>query len=147
MSNKLTDVLSQIKHQEFATRTGREIHKRMQHIVISSEQTSGDADLVAKISQNTKLARFFGPNAKTEVPIAGIVNNRFISRRLDRLVVAPEQKQVYVLDYKSDTDKTALFDKYVAQINEYKSLLRDIYPGYQIIGYILWLHDFELQEI
>ena len=84
---------------------------------------------------------------KTEVPIAGTINGRFISRRIDRLFTDDENKRVYVLDYKTDTDRAAFHDKYVEQINEYKTLLRDIYPNYEIRGYILWLHDFSVEEI
>ena len=86
-------------------------------------------------------------NAKTEVPIAGKLNGVFISRRIDRLVIDNNGKTIRFLDYKSDTDKNVLRDKYVRQLKEYAELLRSAYPDYKIAGFILWLHDWQLDEV
>ena len=58
-----------------------------------------------------------------------------------------QDKTVYVMDYKTDTDKAINHNKYIAQVREYVALLRAIYPDYTIIGYILWTHDFSLEKI
>ena len=128
---KLRDIISQMKHTKIATDTGKKMHTKMQGIIIS----------------DTALTHFFTPNSKSEVPIAGHINGKFISRRIDRLIIDDTNKTIDILDYKTDTNKTAFIDKYTAQINEYATLLRDIYPNYTIRGYILWLHDFELTKI
>lgn len=147
MSDKLRDIIDQMVRQDYATDTGRKMHARMQRIVIDGDASRGDMDIRAKISENPTLAQMFSPASRTEVPIAGTINGRFISRRIDRLFTDDENKRVYVLDYKTDTDRVAFHDKYVEQINEYKTLLHDIYPNYEIRGYILWLHDFSVEEI
>lgn len=145
MSNKLKDVLSEINNTAHATQEGRKIHAKLQRITIG-DQPHGDDELVNKITANPQLIKFFVPTSRAEVPIAGNINGKFISRRIDRLVIDDETKNIYVLDYKSDTDKTAYRDKYAAQIREYIALLRDAYPDYTVRGYILWLQDFELVE-
>ena len=132
MSDKLRDIIDQMVRQDYATDTGRKMHARMQRIVIDGDASRGDMDIRAKISENPTLAQMFSPASRTEVPIAGTINGRFISRRIDRLFTDDENKHVYVLDYKT---------------NEYKTLLHDIYPNYEIRGYILWLHDFSVEEI
>lgn len=119
----------------------------MQGIIISDTTPHGDAEIRTKIAQHPELTHFFATNSKPEVPIAGHINGKFISRRIDRLIIDDTNKTIDILDYKTDTNKTAFIDKYTAQINEYATLLRDIYPNYTIRGYILWLHDFELTKI
>ena len=83
----------------------------------------------------------------TEVPVAGYINGRFVSRRIDRLVINDDKKEVSILDYKTDVDKSTFHDKYVAQIKEYVTLLYGIYPEYKIHAYLLWLNDFSLEEV
>lgn len=144
---KLRDIISQTEHKKIATNTGKKMHVKMQQIVIDSAFCHGDNELCEKISQHPELTRFFAPESKTEVPIAGYINGQFISRRIDRLIIDDVNKTIDILDYKTDTNKNEFIDKYTAQINEYATLLRDIYPQHTIHGYILWLHDFELTKI
>lgn len=143
----LYDILKQCEQTRFATDAGTQMHKRLQLVMIDGNETSGDPDLVARISAKTELLPFFCTSAKTEVPIAGTIKGRFVSRRIDRLVVDTPNKTVYVMDYKTDTDKAINHNKYIAQVREYVALLRAIYPDYTIIGYILWTHDFSLEKI
>lgn len=147
MSNKLNEILSELKRADYATDAGRKLHTKMQKIKAGDTAPHGDDELVTKITENPQLMKFFTAASRTEVPIAGNINGKFISRRIDRLVIDDETKNIYVLDYKSDADKTAYRDKYAAQIREYIALLRNAYPTYAVRGYILWLQDFELVEI
>ena len=147
MSSKLSAVLSNINHQDYATTAGRDMHKKMQQIIITATETIGDTEICDKIIHTPNLSRFFTPVSKTEVPIAGHINNHFISRRIDRLVINDTEKTVYILDYKTDADKLTFRDKYFNQLTEYTLLLSEIYPSYKISAYILWLHDFELEQV
>ena len=144
---KLRDIISQMKHTKIATDTGKKMHTKMQGIIISDTAPHGDAEICEKISQHPELTRFFAQESKTEAPIAGYINGQFISRRIDRLIIDDANKTIDILDYKTDTNKNEFIDKYTTQINEYATLLRDIYPQHTIHGYILWLHDFELTKI
>ncbi len=147
MSNKLRDILSQIEHDKFATESGRNTHFKLQHIIITSGHQEGDEELCKKILSCPKLLRFFGSNSKVEVPIAGYLNGRFVSRRIDRLIIDEGNKEIQILDYKTDTNKQAFYEKYIIQIKEYSELLQSLYPDYKITGYILWLKDFSLEKI
>lgn len=93
------------------------------------------------------LDAFFAAGSRCEVPVAGFINGKFISRRIDRMRVDDAQKSVAVLDYKTDTDKSARHGEYVAQLREYAALLRRIYPGYKISAHILWMHDWCMERI
>lgn len=147
MTNNLQNLLNKIKKSGHATGSGSHMHSLMQHIVIDGKGTHGDNELVQQILSHPNLDKFFTPASRTEVPIAGYINGKFVSRRIDRMVIDHDKKTIDILDYKTDIDKSAMVDTYIAQIGEYKTLVRDIYPQYNVRGYILWTHDFSLQEI
>lgn len=147
MNNQLNDFVKNAQSVEFATRSGRQVHAKLQGVRIGPAP-SGDADLVAKIMQSgSELSVFFSEQSQTEVPIAGIVDGHFVSRRIDRLILDDAAKIVRILDYKTDTDTQKFRQKYIAQLHEYADLLRQIYPDYKILCYILWLHNWTLERL
>lgn len=143
----LHNIIQNAEHTRFATETGREMHRKLRNIVISDTRSTGDADLIGRICATPHLKQFFTVSSRTEVPIAGTINNRFISRRIDRLVIDNKARTIIVLDYKTDTDPDANRPQYIIQINEYIQLLNGMYPNYEITGYILWTHDFLLEKM
>jgi ATP-dependent exoDNAse (exonuclease V) beta subunit len=147
MNNPVNNFILHQESQKFATNAGLVMHTKMQSVRLG-KNPSGDIELIHKIENSSdELKSFFGDNSKTEVPIAGFVNGRFISRRLDRFVVDDVAHTVRVLDYKTDIDNNKFYEKYVAQLHEYMQLLKQIYPNYKISGFILWLHDWKLESI
>lgn len=143
----LHKILSAHDGVKFASEHGTQTHVRLQHIIIDGEKIHGDAELARTIAAIPELRKFFSPASRTEVPIAGTINGRFISRRIDRLLIDNATKSILILDYKTDVDCTAFRDKYVIQLREYATLLRAIYPDYKISAYILWTHDFLLEKL
>lgn len=142
--SKILDDTDKVKR---ATDAGKNMHHRLQGVRIAKEAISGDDVLVQKIVRSPDLCRMFDGLSRVEVPIAGTVYGRFVSRRIDRLRIDNATKTVDVLDYKTDTDKTIFYDKYLAQVREYMALVSKLYPGHRINGYILWTHDFELEQV
>lgn len=143
----LRDLLNQQDATKFATDAGTRAHRRMQQITIDGDTVHGDADTVARIKSFPELLPFFVANAQTEVPVAGIIRGKFISRRIDRMVTDDATKQILVMDYKTDVSPDRFHAAYCAQVREYMELLRAIYPEYTVLGYILWLHDFRLEAV
>ena len=147
MKNKLNDFIKQKESEKFATDKGLNMHAMLQSVRFGVS-TTGDPDLIKKIENcGEELKCFFMENSKAEVPIAGYVNGVFISRRIDRLVVDDTTKTIKILDYKTDVDTEKFRSKYIAQLKEYKELLKQIYPDYKISCHILWLHDWTLENI
>jgi len=147
MNNKVADFVSNIESSQYATAMGRNIHAKLQKIMLSPIPT-GDADLIAKIENaGDELKSFFMENSKTEVPIAGFIDGKFLSRRIDRLVIDEQNKTIRILDYKTDINTAQFREKYIAKMGEYIKLMQKIYPDYTICGYILWLHDWTLERI
>lgn len=147
MTDKLSDLIKSQKRQKFATDAGDLMHKKLQFVVIDGDFKSGDAELIKFIKSNQELPAFFSMNAKTEIPIAGKIGDKFISRRIDRMIINESEKIIQFIDYKTDLDNQILRDKYLKQLSEYKQLLIEIYPDYKIIGYILWTHDWKLEQM
>lgn len=147
MSNTLREFLSEYDNTRFATKRGTEIHDKMRAVHTENGELCGDGDIVENIKKHPDLMRFFGENSRAEVPVAAEINGRFISRRIDRLIVDEEKRSVYIIDYKTDADKDTFRQKYISQVQEYVAIINKIYPKYKIYGYILWLHDWTLESI
>lgn len=144
---QLHKILSDVQSMEYATSAGKKMHAQLQCIIIDSDIEQGDVTLIQKIKQHPEIVPFFADNAKTEVPIAGTINGKFISRRIDRLQINHTTKHIDVLDYKTDINHNAFLSVYIAQLHEYVQLLKHLYPDYTANAYILWTHDFSLEKI
>lgn len=143
----LHNIISEQASTKHAKNYGTKIHNMLRHTVIDATKTSGDAEVLRKIQSTPGLSRFFCAQSKTEVPIAGTINGRFISRRIDRMHVDKNNRHIDVIDYKTDINPDANRTKYIAQINEYVNLLAAIYLDFSVDGYILWTHDFSLEQV
>ena len=145
---KLNDIINQIQHEKFATQTGAHVHVAMRHVVLGDDGDScGDAELVARVRAHSELVPLFHVDAQTEVPVAGYINGTFISRRIDRMRVFDDTRRVVFVDYKTDVNPDNTGDRYRRQLTEYAQLLAEIYPDYQIEGYILWLHNWMVTPV
>jgi ATP-dependent exoDNAse (exonuclease V) beta subunit len=147
MKNKLQELIEAQTQVKYATETGRIVHAQMKHIFFGPGGWVGDESIVSHLKNNPELCELFGAYSRTEVPIAGTVCGRFISRRIDRLYVNNNTKTIIVLDYKTDKDKNLFHEKYVEQLNEYRALLNQIYRHFDIQCKILWLNDFTLENV
>ncbi len=147
MTTDIHALLSERDRAQRATDMGTHTHKKMQHIFIGGDTEQGDPNHIAHIKQNPSLLKFFGPQSRAEVPVAGTVNGRFISRRIDRLFTDPVAKIVEILDFKTDINKDKYHDNYVYQLREYITLMRQIYPDFTVRAHILWTHDWTLESV
>ncbi len=145
--NKISEILKAKKSSEFATNAGTNMHAEMQRIIIDGENLRGNSDIIQKIKNNPKILPWFTKSARVEVPIAGKINGKIISRRIDRLIINDNLREIIFIDYKTDVNRETYSNKYKIQLNEYAKLLKNIYPEYKISGYILWLSDFEFDLI
>lgn len=148
MTQTLGSFLTGVQNKEFAIKTGTQTHLLLQHVVVDDiAGNHGSPEIIKEIQNHPELKRFFAVNAKTEVPIAGYINGCLISRRIDRMIINQESKVIDFVDYKTDTEKNEFINQYEHQLSEYAQLLKSAYPDYKINGYILWLHDWQLDHI
>lgn len=147
MTQNLTNFLTSQSNKLYATQRGTNTHQLLRSIVFDNGAFQGDKNMTEQIQNHPELQKFFTASALTEVAIAGYINGIFVSRRIDRLLINNETKTIDFIDYKTDTNKTEFLNKYKKQLSEYAQLLHSAYPNYKITGYILWTHDWLLEEI
>ncbi|MDR2685367.1 MAG: hypothetical protein LBB23_01175 [Rickettsiales bacterium] len=126
----IKEFLAKMAERDAAKQAGVEFHKL-------AEKGELDPGIFAK---TPGLSEFFGANARAEVPVAGKINGKFLSRRIDRLVVS--ESEVKFVDFKTGSAD----EDHSAQMGEYKKILADIYPGKNVSGFIYWLKTGELQK-
>jgi ATP-dependent exoDNAse (exonuclease V) beta subunit len=148
MTQNLNNFLQQHNSEKHATDSGTETHKLLQSVFFDdNDHYFGDPNIVNSLKQHREISKYFNSSSMTEVPIAGYIKNEFVSRRIDRLLINHDTKNIVFIDYKTDTDKLKFIDKYKKQLSEYSILLKDAYPNYSISGFILWTNDWSLEKI
>ena len=104
---------------------------------------------VMNLLENPKFSVLFGSESKAEVPIMGVVDGRIISAQVDRLAVFEDR--VVIVDFKTNRPaaETAadVPPVYVRQLQAYRKLLAEVYPGRKIETCILWTDTARLMEI
>lgn len=79
---------------------------------------------------------------KTEVGVQGLVEGRVMNGIMDLIILAPTQKTVWILDYKTgrfqDHYKETPPQRYVHQMHCYKVLMGHLYPTYTIHTGLIW---------
>lgn len=147
MTTSLYDFIADQHRAQHATDAGTTMHERLRRVSIDGDASRGDAALISHIIANPNLVEYFAPHAQTEVPIAGTINGKFISRRIDRMITDTAARRIKIMDYKTDIDCTARRAMYKKQLGEYCDLLQKIYPDFVVTAAILWTHDWTLEQI
>lgn len=91
-----------------------------------------------------QFEKLFYGNVKCEVEIAGNIENRKTLNRIDLLV--EKENEILLVDYKSDeTIPQKVPQRYTAQLNTYKKLVKDLHPNKKITAAILWTRFLKLE--
>jgi len=86
------------------------------------------------------LAPLFGPAARAEQPLSGMVGGMVVSGQVDRMVVLPDR--VLVADFKTNRDPPPNVEEtpplYLRQMAAYRAVLRGLYPDRRIDCVLIW---------
>lgn len=97
---------------------------------------------VRTIVEDPAWAVFFGPEARSEVPLVAVVGTTVINGRIDRLVVEPGL--IRVVDFKTGRQVPAAEDAvpvpYLRQMAHYRAALQTIFPGNAVEVSLLFTH-------
>jgi len=86
------------------------------------------------------LAPLFGPGARAEQPLTGLVHGMVVSGVVDRMVVRADG--VWLVDFKThraappDVSQTPV--RYLRQLAAYRGVLRGIYPDRPVQCALVW---------
>ncbi len=97
-----------------------------------------------------QLERWFGPESRAEVALAGSValadgTTSLVEARFDRLVIAPDW--IGLLDIKTGLRGDAVSEGILRQMALYRRLIATLYPGRQIDCALLWTRDITLEAL
>jgi len=109
------------------------------HGLVAGEAAELAAEILA-IMEHPDLAALFGPGARAEVPLTGLVDGHVVGGLVDRLVVLPGQ--VIVADYKTNRAPPARPEAvpvtYLRQMAAYRAVLRGVFPGHIVVCALVW---------
>jgi len=101
------------------------------------------------VLEHPEFAPLFGPEARAEVPLVGLVGSRALSGQIDRLLVSGDT--VWVVDYKTNrpppTTVAAVPPVYRRQMALYREALRQIWPNHAVRCLLLWTDGPFLMEL
>ncbi len=106
-------------------------------------------DDVLCLLNDPTAAEFFRSDSLAEIPVSGVIKNRVINGKIDRMAVS--EKEVLLIDYKSGrnipNDIRETPQAYIRQMAAYKALIEKIYPDKNIRCFLLWTEAPKLTEI
>ena len=92
-----------------------------------------------------ELSAVFGPDARAEVPVSGLVAKTPVSGVIDRLVV--EESRITIVDFKTgaapDLSQAdgGLPRAYISQMALYRHLVSQIWPGRDVMAGLLYTEN------
>ena len=98
--------------------------------------------VVKSLVEDEKFKPFFHVEEGNVSREREIVDSSGNARRIDRLIVTPAEARV--IDYKSSKDASGAQEK---QIAEYIDIVKSIYPGLKIRGFLIYLDTLEMDEV
>ena len=113
-----------------------------------AEQSDIAAEILAVLAA-PEFAPLFGPGSEAEVPVVGLVGERAVSGRIDRLLVT--ESEVAIVDYKTmrpvPPNESDVPEAYLDQLAAYRSALARVYPGKVVRCALLWTEGPKLMWI
>ncbi|MFV3127418.1 double-strand break repair helicase AddA [Niveispirillum sp. KHB5.9] len=104
---------------------------------VQQQEIGGEA---LRVLTDPGFALLFAPGSRAEVPLVGLVGDRALSGRIDRLCVTDDA--VWIVDYKTNrpppTDVARVPVIYLQQMSAYRAALARIYPGKAVRCVLLW---------
>ncbi len=106
-------------------------------------------DEVVALLHDDDYAPLFSDLGRAEVPVAGEINGKQYSARIDRLFV--DNEHVMIVDYKSNvippTTIEAIPAAYIEQLSVYRALIQHVYPEKRITCALLWTAETRMMKI
>jgi ATP-dependent helicase/nuclease subunit A len=95
------------------------------------------------------LEPLFAPGSRAEQPICGMIGEESFAGQIDRLAVTDDA--ILIVDYKTTRQPPASMEAapvaYLRQLAAYSLLLRQIYPGRDIVAALLWTQGPRLDRL
>jgi ATP-dependent helicase/nuclease subunit A len=151
-------------------RRGRVIHRLLQtlpDLPLAERQTAGERFLARQapdldpalreawlaeamaVLATPGLEALFAPGSLAEAPLAGLIGETPLAGQVDRLAVTPDE--ILVADYKTNRpapkEAKDMPLAYRHQMESYRALLREIWPGRKVRCLLVWTEGPRLMEV
>lgn len=145
--HKLLEILPGLPNEERESSAVRYLSQKA--LDLTDVDVSQITEEVLVILNDSKLSALFGPDSRAEVPIVGKIGKYSLSGQVDRLVI--QNNEILIIDYKTNrppADSAESIPKiYQRQMAAYTSVLKNIYPDYEVRSFLLWTDICSLMEI
>ena len=98
--------------------------------------------LVRKVLCAKPLEKYFSVPGAMVFQEKEVVDNKGRTKRIDRLIV--KDKEVWIVDYKTKAEPELDYKK---QVDEYRSIIRELYPRHEIKGYLIYLEELKVEDV
>ena len=116
---------------------------------LTSAQRDEIAQEVMRLLEDENFAPLFAPDSLVEAPLTGLIDGVAVFRQIDRLCLRSDE--VWIVDYKTNRPPPERAEDipaaYRQQLDEYRMLLRGIYPEKKIRCFLLWTYAPRLMEV
>jgi ATP-dependent helicase/nuclease subunit A len=144
-AHKLLEILPQIKLEEREQVLDYYLHNSFNKLKPAIQEKIRNN--ILKILNEFK--DLFVEESRSEVPIAGYIDNQIVSGQIDRLII--KNDKIMIVDYKNSRkffkNENEIPEEYKKQLWLYKELTAQIYPAKEIECYILWTNFCKLSRI
>ena len=143
LTHRMLELLPQLADDARQKAAARIIDAGINHLT-RSEAEAALAEVLALLVL-PELAAVFGPDARAEVPVSGLVAKTPVSGVIDRLVV--EESRITIVDFKTgaapDLSQAdgSLPRAYISQMALYRHLVGQIWPGRDVEAGLLYTEN------
>ena len=138
LTHRLLQMLPDVEPAERAAASDRYLARAAAEL-LPLDRAAITRECLAVLAAPT-FASLFGPDARAEVPLTGVLGDRVVVGQVDRLHVT--EHEVLIVDYKSNRPPPLVPEKvspvYLYQMAAYRALLRRVYPDRQVRCALLW---------
>ena len=143
LTHRMLELLPQLGEDARLKAAARIIDAGINHLS-RSEAEAVLAEVLALLVL-PELTAVFGPDARAEVPVSGLVAKTPVSGVIDRLVV--EESRITIVDFKTgaapDLSQAdgGLPRAYISQMALYRHLVGQIWPGRDVVAGLLYTEN------
>ena len=156
MAEEETEKLVSHQDRELSLLRGSFIHEMLQYLPSIPKENRTEALKKSKpkeieIPQNfldifEKFPEVFDSDSLAEVPVIGTLNGQAVSGQIDRLII--KEKEIMIVDFKTNRFIPSVIpSNYKKQLEAYRDLIKNIFPGKMVKSYLLWTENMTLVEV
>ena len=98
--------------------------------------------IIGRLLEADHLQKFFYVTDGVVFQEKDVVDSYGHGRRVDRLII--KKDEAWIVDYKSSRFQTG---PYQSQVWEYMRILKELFPGKAVKGFLLYLDDMSMEEV